>query len=124
MVGAVKSLRGYEVVLTSLLFEAWSVPVVTVELSSKWYGILVVWGDRADRAKRGLPVFHGEADAVHIKEVPFPSLQVGSQVSYVDHVPNPLTVRAWAEEQGYHVDEVAFEIMVGRWETEVKGNYG
>lgn len=84
-------------------------PVVTVELSVKWYSLFVV----------------SPGPGGGVKEVPFPDMGdydlFGS--SYVDHVPNPRHVMRWAAQEGYYVDELALELMIGRWELEALGHY-
>jgi hypothetical protein len=64
----------------------------------KWYSLYLV---------------HPNGD---VEEIEFPD-------GYVDHVPDPMAVAAYAESHDYEVDSLAYEMMVGRWETEVRGNY-
>ncbi len=75
-------------------------PVLTAECYSKWYSLFLVYR------------IH---DEVAIDEVPFPEDATGKLTPYIDHVPNPLVVDAWAKEKGYELDELAVEIMIGRW---------
>lgn len=80
-------------------------PIVTVELWVKWYGIWIVFPGEKMRAL----------------ESPFPQwrglIRKGSP--YVDHVPNPRCVEAFADLNGYTIDDLAAELMIGRWELEV-----
>lgn len=48
---------------------------------------------------------------------------VGCETPYVDHVPNPKVVARFARACSYDIDILAFELMVGRWEIEVRDNY-
>lgn len=89
--------------------EDFTVPVVTVELAQKWYGLQLV-----------KPSSDGPAI---VEEVPFPTPErLGPRygVTYVDHVPNPRVVEFWAFENRYFLDELALEMMWGRWLLEVE----
>ena len=91
---------------------AWSssgarhVPVLTVALRTKWYELYVVEIDGSVRA-----LDHGFAPlsvvAERLRETP-----------YLDHVPNPRVFEALAEENGWELDELAEELVVGRWQLE------
>lgn len=87
--------RGHFLLLPSLP-AANDRPVVTVEAYTKWYGLYVVRPD------------------AQVEEVPFPTHE--TLTPYIDHVPNPAVVEAWAEANGYEVDEMALEMMIGRWQ--------
>jgi len=80
-------------------------PILTVECYSRWYSLYLVTPN-------------GEVSIVDFSELePYAS---GSSVSaYVDHVPNPVAVEAFAESRGYHLYEVALDMIVGRWTREV-----
>ena len=77
-------------------------PLLTVELSYKWYCLYLVdqfgW----------------------FEEITFDKLEgTEEDPAFVDHVPHPNAVQDLAKKNGWHVDEVAYELMVGRWETEI-----
>jgi hypothetical protein len=84
------------------------VTIVTVEHYEKWYGLFLV-----------------HAFGGCVEEIPFPSEDedCAGKTPYVDHVPNPVVVDRMAHRLGYLVDPLSFEVMVGRWEIEVAGNY-
>ena len=85
--------------------EVKKVPVLTVENSAKWYGFCLVLPDGS------------------VEEVDFgvllPSADEKGLVPYVDHVPNALLVPGMAESRGWVLDARSYEMMVGRWESEV-----
>jgi len=82
-----------------------NVPVLTVENYSKWYGFCLVLPDGS------------------VEEVDFgvllPSADEKGLIPYVDHVPNALLVPGMAESRGWVLDDCSYEMMVGRWESEV-----
>jgi hypothetical protein len=82
-----------------------SIPVLTVENYLKWYGLELVMLDGT------------------VEEVGFGELQALADErgtpAYVDHVPDPTLVQALAERRGWELDAVSYEVMVGRWESEV-----
>ena len=82
-------------------------PTLTVELYSKWYYLYLV-------DPSGL-----------VTEIDFPDDETcpEGESPYADHVPNPRAVSAWAEKMGYDVNPLAFEMIVGRWEIEIKIRY-
>lgn len=84
-------------------------PTLTVENYCKWYRLYLVHPDG------------------RVAPVDFPEWAEGvddGQAAYVDHVPNPNAVVAWANRSGYAVDSQSHEMMVGRWEMEVMDNWG
>lgn len=87
--------RGHFLLLDALPIAAHP-PVVTVEAYPKWYSLYVV------------------RPGPHVEEVPFP--ESDTMTPYIDHVPNPQVVKAWADANGYEVDELALEMMIGRWQ--------
>lgn len=82
-------------------------PRLTVELYPKWYGLILA-------APKSTPV-----------EIPFSVLEdfCGSESPYVDHAPNPRAAAAYAEASGLEIDELAYELMIGRWEQEGRNKY-
>ncbi len=102
-----KSKRGFDLVICNE-FNVTD-KVVTVELYPKWYGLFVVQGDS-------------------FEEVPFPMWEDIDQIKlsqspFRDHVPNPECVIDWCNKHGYKIDELALELMVGRWELETENAY-
>lgn len=75
-------------------------PILTVELSTKWYELYLIQPD-------------GKVEGVF-----FPTSD--KYTSFVDHVPNPIVVQEYAAAKGYYLDELAFDLIVGRWYNEVK----
>jgi hypothetical protein len=82
-------------------------PILTVELYCKWYGLQLLRPDGT------------------VEEVAFPEegWAPEGESAYCDHVPNPKAVARFAEHQGYLIDLLAMELMVGRWELEVRDTY-
>ncbi len=70
-------------------------PILTMENCSKWYGVILL---------------HPSGE---VEEVPFPG-------NFCDHVPDPDSFDICCEQYGYELDEMALEMVVGRWELEVK----
>jgi hypothetical protein len=96
--------RGHLLVVTTrpvsdLAPVAVPLPVLTVELAPKWYTLHAV--------------HRGET----VVPIPFDALGPGG---WVDHVPNPEAVERFANEHNYEVDDVAMDLIVGRWQREVK----
>ena len=95
-----------------LSFDALNVeePILTVELSRKWYGLCLVRPSRT------------------VEELDFGILEVLRQApfgpSLCDHVPNPAFVERLAEEKGWEIDDFAWELIVGRWHAEIVGLRG
>lgn len=80
-------------------------PVLTVENYCKWYELFVVNVDGS------------------IKSIDFGQLDDGEGTPYCDHAPNPVKVMYLAKRLGLHLDEQAFEMIIGRWEMEYHGCY-
>lgn len=99
-----RSSRGIQLVLSGA---ARSRAVLTVELYTKWYTLFLVHPDDS------------------VSEVMFPSSNnyTNGEAPYVDHAPNPNVVERFARACDYDIDELAFELMVGRWEIEVEERY-
>jgi hypothetical protein len=85
------------------------VPVLTVELCSKWYG---------------LQLLHPDPDR-RCEFIPFPGDEYASpgESAYRDHVPNPRAVMNYAKKHGVEVGEFALELIVGRWHLETASEY-
>ena len=100
----VRSPRGMNLVLC-MNYE-WITPVLTVELYTKWYELILI-------EKKG--------DDFNAYSIHFGHLQdvAPAGVSpYLDHAPNPLCVKLFAHRNGYHIDELALELITGRWQIE------
>lgn len=82
--------------------------VLTVEFYQKWYSL---W-----RINRDMTVH----------EISFRELEefiVGHEQSpYVDHVPNPVCVRRYAEHHNLYLPTLAEELIEGRWVLDVVDN--
>jgi len=85
-------------------------PTVTVEIYDKWYSMYVVMTDGEVRKSQSFDEWHEACESV-----------VG--VPYVDHVFNPQLAKDFAKLIGGKVCPMSYEMMVGRWETDVKANY-
>ncbi len=79
---------------------------LTIELASKWYELFLI------------------DITFKVYSVDFEVLEKycdGNKSAFVDHCPNPSIVDKYAEAMGYHIPEIALELMWGRWVTEVEG---
>lgn len=92
--------RGIQLAFSSNFDIPNSSPVLTVELSNKWYELYLIYPD-------------GKIESVF-----FPTSE--KDTSFVDHVPNPRVVQEYARKKGYWIDDLALELIVGRWFTEVR----
>ncbi len=92
-------------------------PLLTVELSSKWYGLCLLrtWRE-------------GVVHRIAVEELDFGVLEEIRQApfgpSLCDHVPNPAFVERLAQEKGWEIDDLGWELMVGRWHAEIVGLRG
>lgn len=85
-------------------------PHLTVELYDKWYELYLVDRPTPARGFRIQSIHFGHLDEHAPK----------GETAYVDHVPNPKAVRAFAEANDYHLVELADELITGRWQIEVR----
>jgi hypothetical protein len=100
----IRSRRLYNLVL-STKYE-WVTPVLTVELYTKWYELFLI-------AKM--------QGSLHLYAVHYGHLEdycPEGQSAFRDHVPNPLAVRNFADAKDYHLDELADDLLMGRWQNE------
>lgn len=96
--------------------------VLTVELYSKWYSLFLV----ELTAELSLV-----PSPFKVSEVAFPEWGPGYDYpdlrewtsGYVDHCPSPVAVMQLAKQKGWAIDELAMELIVGRWEMEVSHRY-
>lgn len=80
-----------------------SVPCITAEYYIKWYELYVVHPT-------------GEVTQLHYNELePF----AGSESAYCDHVPNPDVVERYAADYGYDIDDLCWEVLLGRYQEAV-----
>ena len=84
--------------------------IVTVELYEKWYDLYLVAPD-------------GTVTEVSFGDLEDPRYCEGDQTAVSDHVPNPVVVAAYAQANEYDVDNLAIELIVGRWEISIEENY-
>lgn len=82
-------------------------PLITVEIAPKWYSLWLI-GLNSSPVPIGYDVLEDYR---------------GDESAYLDHAPNPKAVAAFAAAQGIEVDEMAYEMMIGRWEQEYHGRY-
>lgn len=80
------------------------VPTISVTLAPKWSCLYLI-----------------AAGGQEVAELPFPDPAHFSGSPYIDHVPNPRAVLAYAKQHNYLIDDLAWELMIGRWETIVEG---
>jgi hypothetical protein len=71
-------------------------PLLTVELYTKWYTLWLI----------------NEND--HAEAVIFPEAE-GYETHHIDHVPSPEVVLRYAESKNLTIDELAWELILGRW---------
>lgn len=88
-------------------------PVLTVELSGKWYSLFLIHDDRTVEG-----VTFAELSDIWDDPQLHPSFR-RSGAAYVDHVPNPYAVAKLADSRAWHLDELAYELIWGRWMLEV-----
>lgn len=82
------------------------VTTITVELTTKWSILFIV------DTKTG------------IRELTYSELGDGDPSGhFCDHCPRPMSVLDYAERNGFEIDDLAWELIVGRWMIEVQ-NYG
>jgi hypothetical protein len=84
----------------------WITPVLTVEFCTKWYELFLI-----DK----------EGDDFSLYSIHFGHLEKVAPAGvspYLDHAPNPLCVNLLACRKGFHVDELALELITGRWQIE------
>lgn len=75
---------------------------ITVAATSKWYKLYKLFSNGK------------------VGEVDFPEDCPANESPFVDHVPNPNAVIQFCNANGYYLDPLALELLVGRWTLEVK----
>lgn len=83
---------------------------ITCEIYSKWYELFIV-----DSSGSITPLTFGEID-----EAVFYHYKGKITPIYVDHTPNPAAVRAFADLSNIEVNDLAMEMITGRWMIEVE----
>lgn len=92
------------------------VPVLTVENYCKWYNLWLVTTDGKVRAYRPSNEL--------LKKIEPPGADIGLEFGfYGDHTFNPALVAKAAEIEDFIMDEMSWEIIIGRWESETKETY-
>lgn len=76
-------------------------PIVTVELYCKWYSLYLIQPNGS------------------VEEFIPPT----EEVSFKDDTFNPIELVQYALKMNYLIDDLAFELIIGRWETETLENY-
>lgn len=115
--GGVETKRNHPLLISNPHWDL-TQPLLTVELATKWYELFLLTGEGdiwhfASPGWKGLKLHsihfgHLETAVKHINISP-----------YVDHVPNPTAVRLFARQNGYEIDELAWDLINGRWQYEV-----
>lgn len=85
-------------------------PLLTVEFKTKWYELFLIQH------------VVDSTDSVNLSSIHFGFLDdicPGDTTPFVDHVPNPHVVRLFARRYGYEIDELALDLIYGRWQNEV-----
>jgi hypothetical protein len=91
-------------------------PILTVEHHTKWYELYLVRWDPHEPEGTEDTVDLFRVYKIHygfLEKVCPPGVS-----PYLDHAPNPLCVRLFARRNGYHLDELGFELITGRWQLE------
>lgn len=84
-------------------------PLLTVEFCTKWYELFLLRDDGPGKDLGLYSIHFGHLDTAARH------LQVSA---FVDHVPNPVAVRLFARQNGYEIDELAWDLISGRWQNE------
>ena len=118
--GELRSQRNIDLVLSDNYDFKHCDPVLTVEFYMKWYELFLVTWDPHE------PEISEKTDLFRIYSIHFGHLDdmtprpEGKEAgpAYRDHVPNPLYVRLFANRHNFHLDSLAEELIVGRWQME------
>lgn len=100
-----KSPCGHELLLNHATVK----PTITVERYYKWYEMFLV---SKDDGVREITTEDWEKHANTFKGT-----------TWGDHIPNPLFVKALAESNGWEIDPLSYEVIVGRWVIEHENKY-
>lgn len=91
-----KSPRGFPLVDTCT--GSRRVPVLTCELYVKWYALYLIMPD-------------GRVEAADLDDLD----QFTDKTAVGDHCWNPAALQGFAEARDWHIDEVALDLIMGRW---------
>lgn len=94
-------------------------PMITVTLKTKWYLLFLLHLPHGGRIVDGINHGHLEIYGVHFGHLEM--MMPVNKSPYVDHVPNPDAVRLFARRNEFEVDELAADLIAGRWTNEVVG---
>jgi hypothetical protein len=83
--------------------------VITAEQSSKWYTLWLVPSAKTWSSLKPHRTYYTDLEDTAAK------MQCSA---FVDHVPNPMVLRAWCEEHGYHLDRAFWLALLKRWKVE------
>lgn len=78
-----------------------NIPTIVVELTTKWYSLYLL---------------HPNGSVESFEPDP-------GEVGYKDNTYNPMDLVMYAQKHNYVIDELSFEMIIGRWEIESKENY-
>lgn len=81
-------------------------PTITAECRSKWYRLIVVHTDGIQQT----------LDFCELEDYAPPG-----ESAQGDHIVNPKAVAAYADSRGWDIDELAHEVITGRWELARQG---
>lgn len=93
-------------------------PVITIENYLKWYDLYIVFPDEHVEAFQADPVRVALFDKVETQ-----IYHQYNESPHGDHVPNPRQLIILAHLMQCAFDDEAVEMVIGRWELEVKNNY-
>lgn len=104
-----RSDRGVPLVSTVAVLDE---PVLTVERYQKWYHLFLLTPTLGQKPTDAIK-------RIDVEELDFSILTnptFGRNHSpYVDHVPNPVVVQRMCISYGWEIDDMALELMIGRW---------
>lgn len=86
-------------------------PVISVAFAAKWYCLTLI------REGSATPLTFEEVEQTIAREWDW--AEDGSVVG--DHIIHPKAVRMYAAKMNYHLDELAYELLIGRWVLECPG---
>ena len=106
--------RGHALVCSVVPYEVFR-PTITVELRTKWYELFLITVEPKEFYPKGW-------DWLQVYSIHFGHLDDAvptGMTPFVDHVPNIDAVRLFAARQDYEIDELAVDLITGRWHNEV-----
>jgi hypothetical protein len=109
----VRSQRGFPLVICPNSVYKPTDTILTVEFYVKWYSLFTITGYDAKTTSGNVKVTEIDFDQIPFRD------DEGEFSAYCDHVPNPTNVKRLAEERGWYLDELAKELIAGRWQLEI-----